>query len=137
MSTRAIVGGVVSKPAEVRTSKNGNPFVTATIRENLNGSSRWWQAIAFDKNTIEALKEISVGEPIAVAGEITAEICAPASSESRINWRIPVDAVLSEQKPPNQPKANRKLKEGDGRDRGESSWASPTRTADLNDSIPL
>jgi hypothetical protein len=46
----------------------------------------------------QSLKEMSVGEAIAVAGEITAEIYAPVGSESRINWRITVDAVLSARK---------------------------------------
>jgi single-stranded DNA-binding protein len=103
MSVRAIIGGATVKALELRTSKNGNPFATATIRESLNGSTRWWQAIVFDKTAIEALEEMSVGEPIAVAGEITAEIYAPAGSESRINWRITVDAVMTARKPKRKP----------------------------------
>ena len=88
MSARAIVSGVLFKAPIEKASKAGNPFATFTIRENHNGASRWWQGIAFGENVIEVLKEIFVGEPIAVAGEITAEIYAPAGSESRINWRI-------------------------------------------------
>ena len=99
MSLRAILSGAVGNAAELRTSKNGNPFATLSICENVNGgSSRWWQAIAFNENAIEVLKEISVGEPIAVAGEITAEIYAPAGSEGRINWRVTIDTVLSARK---------------------------------------
>jgi hypothetical protein len=86
MSTRVIVSGAVGKPAEIRTSKNGNTFATFSVRESVNGSTRWWQAIAFNESVIEAVKELSEG--LAVAGEITAEIYAPAGSESRINWRV-------------------------------------------------
>jgi hypothetical protein len=71
--TRAIVSCALGKPAEIRTSKNGKTFATS-VRESLNGSTRWWQAIAFNENVIEAVKELSVGEGLAVAGEITAEI---------------------------------------------------------------
>ena len=151
MTPRAILNGVVGKPADFRTSKNGNPFATLSIRENVNGVTRWWAAaIAFNESAIEVLKEISVGEPIAVAGEITAEIYAPAGSEGRINWRITVDAVL----------AGRKIKPGGTtrkpqaakgrRDRAEpssarqveasntggaaTSWASPSLR---NDAIPF
>jgi hypothetical protein len=53
MSARAIVSGAVGKAAELRTSKNGNPFAMFSIREGLNGSTRWWHAIAFDTNAIE------------------------------------------------------------------------------------
>jgi single-stranded DNA-binding protein len=142
MSVRAIMSGAVGKVAELRTSKNGNPFAIASIRESLNGSTRWWQVIAFDKNAVDALKEMSVGEPIAVAGEIGAEIYSPPGGEQRLNWRITVDAVLSARKPPkskaedasSKPKAN-------SRDRAGSSWASPTpvamRGVSFNDDVPF
>jgi Single-strand binding protein family len=105
MSARTVLLGSFFKAAEFRTSKNGNQFAIFSIRESLNGSTRWWQAIAFDKNAIEALKEMSAGEPIAVCGEITAEIYAPAGSESRINWRIRVDGVMTARKPKRKSKA--------------------------------
>jgi single-stranded DNA-binding protein len=134
MTARAIMSGAVGKTAELRTSKNGTPFATLSIRENVNGATRWWQAICFSESAIEVLKELAVGEPIAVAGEISAEIYAPAGAESRINWRITVDAVLSARKPEG---ASRKPKEAKGRDRAEASntgrsiasrsWASPAR----------
>ena len=81
MSTRKILSGAVGKAAELRTSKNGNSFATLSIRESVNGATRWWQGISFSESAIEVLKEISVGEPIAVAGEITAEIYAPAGRQ--------------------------------------------------------
>jgi hypothetical protein len=116
MTARAIVSGALHKAAEERTSKNGNPFATFTIRENVNGSTRWWQAIAFSEIAIEALKELAVGDPIAVAGEIDAEIYAPAGSEGRISWRITADAVLS---------AKAKPKQRTGREVADTSWAAP------------
>jgi single-stranded DNA-binding protein len=146
MSALAIVSGALGKAAELRTSKNGNPFATFPIRENVNGVTRWWQGISFSETAIEVLKELSVGEPIAVAGEITAEIYAPAGSESRINWRITVESVLSARKPPKaKPESTgRKPNEAKGRrDRAEAapsaleprpgrniaskSWAAPAR----------
>jgi hypothetical protein len=98
MSLRGIVIAAPHKAAEERTSKAGKPFATLTLRESVNGATRWWQAIAFSECAIEALKELSVGEPIAVCGEISAEIYAPAGSESRINWRVTIDAVLTARK---------------------------------------
>jgi hypothetical protein len=143
MSARAIVSGVLFKAPIEKASKAGNPFATFPIREGHNGATRWWQAIAFSENAIEVLKEISVGEPIAVAGEITAEIYAPAGSESRINWRITVDAVLSARKvkpegatrKPQAAKGRRDRAEATpsapeprpGRDIASKSWAAPAR----------
>jgi single-stranded DNA-binding protein len=129
MSARAIVSGAIGKIAEFRTSKNGNPFATLSIRENHDGATRWWQAIAFSESAIEVLKEMSVGEPVAVTGEITAEIYSPAGSESRINWRITVDAVLSARRKAKpaaeKPKATRAKQSYSGRAVADTSWASP------------
>src|SRR3984957_20727518 len=146
-----MLSGAVGKAAELRTSKNGNPFARLSIRESHNGATRWWQAIAFSERAIEVLKETSVGEPIAVTGEITAEIYAPAGSESRINWRISVDCILSARKVKPEG-ATRKPQAAKGRsDRAEASnarqaeasnkggraaasWASPSPL--MNDDIP-
>ena len=152
MSLRAILSGAVGKAAELRTSKNGNSFATLSIRENHNGALRWWQAIAFSESAIEVLKDISVGEPIAVAGEITAEIYAPAGSESRINCRITVDGILSARKV--KPEGATRKPQAAKRDRAEASsarqaeasntggsalaaasWASPSPL--MNDDIPF
>ena len=147
MSLRAILSGAVGKAAELRTSKNGNPFARLSIRESHNGATRWWQAIAFSERAIEVLKETSVGEPIAVTGEITAEIYAPAGSESRINWRISVDGILSARKVKPEG-ATRKPQAAKGRsDRAEASntggralaaasWASPSPDADSYGKAP-
>ena len=144
MSARAIVSNVLFKAPIEKVSKPGNPFATFPIRENHHGATRWWQGITFKENEIESLKAMTPGEPIAACGEITAEIYAPAGSESRINWRITVDAVLSARKPPKaKPESTgRKPKEAKGRrDRAKSSWASPTPVAaggvPFNDSIPF
>jgi hypothetical protein len=52
MSLRAILSGAVGKAAELRTSKNGNQFEPFSIRENCNGTTRWWQAITFSETVI-------------------------------------------------------------------------------------
>jgi single-stranded DNA-binding protein len=103
MSARVILSGAVGKPPDIRTSKNGNIFATFSVRESLNGATRWWQAIAFSETVIETLKEMAVGEPIAVCGEMSAEIYAPAGAESRINWRISIDGALAARKPKQKP----------------------------------
>jgi single-stranded DNA-binding protein len=149
MTARAIMSGAVGKTAELRTSKNGTPFATLSIRENVNGATRWWQSICFSESAIEVLMELSVGEPIAVAGEISAEIYAPAGTESRINWRITVDCVLSARKSKaKREEADPKPKEANGRNRAEASntdgrsialksWAAPTEDEPSRGSAPF
>jgi hypothetical protein len=132
MSTRAIVSGALHKAAEERISvKTGKRFATLTIRENVNGSTRWWQCICFTESVIEDLKELAAGAPVSVTGEIDAEIYAPAGSEGRINWRITVDAVLLARRPKAEPKGTKqKPREADGRDRAATSWAAPSLSAE-------
>jgi hypothetical protein len=152
MSARAIVSGVLFKAPIEKASKAGNPFATFPIRENHNGAARWWQCITFNENEIESLKAMTPGEPIAACGEITAEIYAPAGSESRINWRILVDGILTARNV--KPEGATRKPQAAKRDRAEASaarqaeasntggsalaaasWASPSPL--MNDDIPF
>jgi hypothetical protein len=127
--TRAIVSGTLHKAAEERTSKAGNPFATFTIRENVNGSSRWWRAVAFDDAVIEAIRSIQTGEPIALGGEIDCGLWTPEDGrEPRLNWKVTADAVLTA-KPKRKPKA------ASGRETAASSWAAPDTGGE--DAIPF
>jgi single-stranded DNA-binding protein len=105
MSARAIVSGAMHKAAEERTSKAGNQFATFTIREKVNGSTRWWNVVAFNEIAIEALKGLAVGDPIAVSGEFDCELWTPeGGGESRLSWKITADAVLSTRAKPKKAK---------------------------------
>jgi hypothetical protein len=120
MSARGIVSGVLHKVAEERTSKNGNPFATFTLRESLNGSTRWWRAVAFAEDSIAAVLSMKAGDPIAVSGEFDCELYAPPGGESRLSWKITADAVLTARAKP-KPKAEQRT----GRAVADASWAVP------------
>jgi hypothetical protein len=97
--TRAVIAGSLHKVVEERASKSGNPFAIFTIREVVNGATRW-RGVAFDEATIAALRELDAGSPVAVAGEIDAEIWAPEDGrEPRLNWKITAVAVLPARRP--------------------------------------
>jgi hypothetical protein len=106
-------------------SKCGSPawrrdapaFTTFTIRENVNGATRWWSVVAFDEASIAAVLSMKVGEPIAVSGEFSAELWTPeGGGEPRLSWKITADAVLS---------AKAKPKQRTGRAVADTSWAAP------------
>lgn len=126
MSARVLLLASIDKVADFRVSKNGNPFATFSIRENLNGRTRWWRVISFAEDVLDALKEIQPGSPISVAGEIDAEIWKSPGGEARISWRLNCDALLS-------PKAKRRPKvekapgisTQTGRAIAAASWAAP------------
>jgi single-stranded DNA-binding protein len=155
MSARVLLTGAIGKPAEIRTSKNGNQFATLTIRENVNGATRWWQAIAFSETVISIVKEMAVGEPVSVAGDLGAELYSPNGGEPRVNLRVIIDAVLGARQPPKakmegdsrkpKPTVNDRVKSPstDGRSIAARSWAAPTDddpsrgNAPFSDSIPF
>jgi hypothetical protein len=98
--TRGIVSGALHKAAEVRTSKAGKPFSTFAIRESVNGSTRFWRAVAFDDASIAALKEMAAGSPIGAAGEVDCELYRPeGGGEGRLSWAVKVDGVLTARRP--------------------------------------
>jgi hypothetical protein len=135
---QGILAGSIHKEVELRPSRNGKPFATFTIRENVNGKTRWWQAIAFSESAIEELRQLDAGSPVAVAGMVDAEIYAPAGSEGRINWRVTVDAVLSAYRKP-KPKAERAARAvpRTGRAIAEASWAAPAMGGDDASDAPF
>jgi single-stranded DNA-binding protein len=101
--TRAVIAGSLHKAVEIRTAKSGNSFAVFTIREAVNGATRWWRSVAFDEAAIAALKELDAGAPIACAGEIDCELWTPDDGrEPRLNWKITADAVLSARRPKNR-----------------------------------
>jgi len=138
---QGIATGSIHKSIELRTSKNGNQFATFTVRENVNGATRWWQCICFSESAIDELRQLEPGSPISIAGGVDAEIYAPQGSNGRINWRCTVDAVLT-------PKAKRRLNEdaprdaapADGAAHARRSWAAPQTgggAAALDEDIPF
>jgi hypothetical protein len=116
MSTRALVNGALHKAAEERTSKAGTRFSTFTLRENVNGATRWWSVVAFDEASIAAVLSMKVGEPIAVSGEFNAELWTPEGCDPRLSWKITADSVLS---------AKAKPKQRTGREVADTSWVAP------------
>jgi single-stranded DNA-binding protein len=141
MSARAIVSGVLFKAPMSKTSKACKPYVLATIREGSGERTRWWKVFAFSEAPIEELQRLGDGDPIAVAGEIDADVYASEGSDPRVNWRIVADVVLSARKPKAKPGGTKhKPKEADGRDRTGSSWALPSASAGsvpFNDAVPF
>jgi hypothetical protein len=109
MSARSIVSGALFRAPESKTSKAGRPYALATIREGTGELRRWWKAFIFSASAIEEVSRLGDGDPIAVAGEIDAQIYTPAGSESRINWSVRVDAILSARPKPREAKPKAKV----------------------------
>ena len=103
MTLRAIVTGSLSKVPVEKTSSKGNAYLIASVREGSGDATRYVSAFIFAEDEIETVRSLQVGEPISVAGELTVEQ-SEWNGESRLNWKITADAVLSARAKPKKAK---------------------------------
>jgi hypothetical protein len=103
MTLRAIVTGSLSKVPVEKTSSRGNAYLIASVREGSGHATRYVSAFIFAEDEIETVRSLQVGEAISVAGELTVEL-SEWNGESRLNWKITADAVLSARAKPKKAK---------------------------------
>ena len=48
---------------------------------------------------VQDVLRLGVGDPIALAGSVDAEVYTPEGGEPRVTWRFTADAVLTARKP--------------------------------------
>src|ERR1700722_894927 len=117
MTLRAIVTGSLSKAPVEKTSSRGNAYLIASVREGSGDATRYVSAFIFAEDEIETVRSLQVGEPISVARELTVEL-KEWSGETKLNWSIRADAVLSA-----RAKHKPKAKQRTGREVADTSWA--------------
>ena len=132
---RGIVSGCLSGQPIEKTSKNGKPYLLATIVEKIGDRKRWIKAFVFSESACEEARRLADGDPIAVAGEIDASVYQPDNGEPRVSWSITVDALISARR---EPKAERET--APKRQRGATTFGSAhgeARVPKLDDDIPF
>ena len=73
MSTYVLVSGSLFRPPEQRTSKNGNPFVTATLKAKDGEAVQWWKVVAFSENAQSELLRLGDGDAVTCQGPLKVE----------------------------------------------------------------
>lgn len=133
MSARVILTASAYKAAEKRQSKAGKPYYLVTLREKLGDGWRYWKAICFSTTIGDELLTFKEGEPLAICGDIDAEIFKPECGEPRLSWKITVDGVLSARAKPKPSKTPRSAPEkAAGRGFGDAS-----NVGGPNDDLPF
>jgi hypothetical protein len=97
VTCRAILAGSIAKPPVSKVGKSGKTFAILSVRETGVEPARWWSALLFGDSVPDVLK-LSPGDPIALAGNVDAEIYTPDGGEPRVSWKFRADAVLSARK---------------------------------------
>jgi single-stranded DNA-binding protein len=101
----AIVTGSLFKAPERRTSKNGRPYVTATIRAKDGEASQWWRVMAFSESAQVELMRLGEGDACTVQGAFKCELYQLEGGETRVSLSIVADHVLALRQPPRERKA--------------------------------
>jgi hypothetical protein len=51
-------------------------------------------------DSVQDVLRLNVGDPVALAGSVDAEVFTPEGGEPRVSWRFTADAVLTARKAP-------------------------------------
>jgi hypothetical protein len=136
MSSFVLITGTLFRTPEQRTSKTGNPFVTATLKVKDGDGVAWWKLLVFSESAQAELMRLSDGDALSAQGAFKVEPY-DKNGETRIGFTLFADRVLPLKSAPR----DRKPKP----DKPRESWAAPDRLrddpprvdTDLNDSIPF
>ena len=90
----ALIQGTLKRTASRHIGKV--PFVVATVRAPTDGNeAAFVDVIAFDDAVCQALLSLSAGEPVALAGTLTAGVWITKEGEPRPQLKMIVNAVLT------------------------------------------
>lgn len=90
-----ISGKVYGKP-EVRTGKNGSPFVRAKVRAAAgDGESLFVNVIAFADDARAALLALDDGDSVALSGSLTPKVWTDKDGETRPSLDMVAHAVMT------------------------------------------
>lgn len=133
MSVSILLQGKLERGPEARTSRNGNSFITATLRVASGGDLQFWRLFVFSESAQTELARLGEGDALTVQGTPKFEIWRPESGEPRVSLSATVDHVLALKQPSRKrdPKADNSARP----DRARSDLPSPD--PDLDDRVPF
>jgi single-stranded DNA-binding protein len=99
MTAYALITGTLFRPPEQRTSKNGKPFVTATLKSKEGEAVQWWKVVAFSESVQFALLRLTDGDALSVQGALKAETYEKDGA-TKLSLSVVADHVLALRQPP-------------------------------------
>src|SRR5271170_5425648 len=105
MTAFALVSGALSRAPELKTSKSGKPYVTATIKVAADNAAEFWSVLAFSESAQAELMRLGEGDKVSVQGSLKVEPFAARDGQTRINRTVFADHVLALRQPPRERKS--------------------------------
>ena len=132
MTVHGVVSGSLFKTPELKTSRSGKTYATASIRTPAadNTAADFWNLLVFSTSVQEELLRLSEGDKLAVQGSVKLEIF-----NGKISRTVFVDHILALRAPPKErkPKAAKPAPTS----QEQSTPATTATDPDLDDSIPF
>lgn len=91
----ALVSGRLYAKPEERTSRNGNPFVTAKLLVSVGDERVFCSVIAFDQTACAALLGLNEGESASIAGELRPKLYEASDGTARLTMDCTAHAVIT------------------------------------------
>lgn len=104
MTAHVLLQGSIAKAPESRISRQGNPFVMATLRVSAGSEIQFWRAFVFSESAQAELMRLGEGDSLACQGVPKFELFRPEAGEPRVSLSITVDHVLALRQPPKERK---------------------------------
>ncbi len=101
MTIFALVSGAIFRGVEVKTSKAGKPYATATIRMKDGDATTWIKLAAFSDHVIEDLQRLVDGDALSAQGVLKVEPYQK-DGETRIGFSMVVDNLVPLRQPPKE-----------------------------------
>jgi single-stranded DNA-binding protein len=134
MSVFVLVSGALFKNPEMKTSKSGKTYATASIRTASadNTAADFWNLLVFSETVAAELMRLSEGDKLAAQGSLKLEIY-----NNKISRTVFVDAILALRAPPREkkPKAAKPAPTAQGH--AEQSIIPPASSPTFDDDIPF
>ena len=102
MTIHVLLTGVLHKDAVSRTSQNGNPYATCTVRVEQEGQTIWVNVICFDEAGHNELMRLQAGDALSLQGKATPKVYMK-DDEARPSLQVTATSVLP-LKPKSSPK---------------------------------
>jgi single-stranded DNA-binding protein len=132
MTALVLVSGALSRAPEVKTSKSGKPYASATIRVAADSAAEFWSILAFSDSVQAEHVRLDEGDKVSVQGSLKVEPYTARDGQTRINRTVFADHVLALRQPPRERKPRVSASSAsDGVSQGPSNDGGP------NDAIPF
>ena len=92
MTVSVMVTGSLAKQPTRRTSKNGNAYLTASLRVTAGNETEWWNLLCFNEGGQAEITRLDVGEKLSCQGTLKLELYRTSDGEPKISARLSLTA---------------------------------------------